>query len=152
MTPSSKITSGRIILSIIAVFTTVAPFLADWNASHIGNPLWPPHAKFHNAQTMTMAVLLGLSALFFTWRLGNGRRAALLPSLLFTTMYWITQAVSFLYPGVSWTDLNLLKPGQSLSQFPPQLMLDFLIFNLAAVAAWAIATAMPKSKKIDKPG
>ncbi len=47
---------------------TMCTDLADWNATHIYNPLWPPHAKFHNAQTMTIAVLLGVSGLVFLWR------------------------------------------------------------------------------------
>lgn len=67
MSPTTKLLTARVILTVIAVLTIVSPFLADWNVTHIHNPLWPPHAKFHNAQTMAMAVLLGLAALFFIW-------------------------------------------------------------------------------------
>ena len=27
---------------------------------HLFNPRWPPHAKFHNCQTMVMGIFLGL--------------------------------------------------------------------------------------------
>ncbi len=60
---------GAWIITLVALFTIVAPFVADWNATHIYNPRWTPHAKFHNAQTMLLGVGLGLSALWFVWRL-----------------------------------------------------------------------------------
>ena len=58
---------GRIIVSLVAIFTSVSPYLADWNVTHIYNPLWPPHAKFHNAQTMVLGALLGLLAIYCLW-------------------------------------------------------------------------------------
>jgi hypothetical protein len=47
-----KIPIGRWLLSLVALFTIAGPYGADWNETHIYNPNWPPHAKFHNAQTM----------------------------------------------------------------------------------------------------
>lgn len=29
---------------------------------------WPPHAKFHNGQTMSMGVVLSVATLYYTWR------------------------------------------------------------------------------------
>ncbi|HEV2737232.1 MAG TPA: DUF6640 family protein [Candidatus Elarobacter sp.] len=136
---------GRVLLSVVALFTIFSPYYADWNATHIYNPLWPPHAKFHNAQTMAMAVLLGLSALFFIWR-GRGKAADLLPAVLFASFYWVTQALASLYPGVGWTDPNLLKPGQSLSDVPPQLKLDVVLFGVIALAAFLIARGSARSR------
>lgn len=138
MSSNLRLTSGRMLLSVVALFTAISPYLADWNATHIYNPLWPPHAKFHNAQTMAMAVLLSGSALFFIWSRRDKLRANLLPALLFVSFYWVSQALAFLYPGVAWTDPNLLQPRQSLSQFPQQLGLDIVIFVLVALSAFLI--------------
>ena len=141
MSPSAKLLTGRVILTVIAVGTIVSPFLADWNATHIYNPLWPPHAKFHNAQTMIMGVLLGFAALFFTWRLRGELRTNLLPAWLFAGLYWISQPFAFTFPGVAWTDPNLLPPEHTLSEFPLQLRGDVVLFALLALAGWLILSA-----------
>lgn len=129
---------GRVLLTLIGVFTVTAPYLADWNATHVFNPLWSPHAKFHNAQTLAMAVLLGVSVLLFVWSRGGRTRTNLLPAVLIASFYWTSQALAFLYPNVAWTDPNLLRPGQSLSDFPMQLGLDLVMFSLIALSAFLI--------------
>jgi hypothetical protein len=59
---------GRILISLVAAGTAAGPYLADWNETHIYNPSWPPHAKFHNDQTMSMGVALALAAFWQLWR------------------------------------------------------------------------------------
>lgn len=39
--------AGQLLLSFVAVVTSISPILADFNATHIFNPLWLPHARFH---------------------------------------------------------------------------------------------------------
>ena len=56
------------LVSLVALFTSCAAYVMDWNVTHIYNPNWPPHAKFHNGQTMSMGLLLGLLGLWFVWR------------------------------------------------------------------------------------
>ena len=87
---------GRRILSCVAALTAVGGFLADWNRTHLFNPEWPPHARFHDAQTILLGSLLGAGGLFFLRRDGERDLAlgALLPSL-----FWMGQAGSFLFPG-----------------------------------------------------
>jgi hypothetical protein len=131
------LTGGKLLFTLIAVFTAVAPFVADWNSTHIYNPAWPPHAKFHNAQTMASALLLALATLYFVWgRLDRKRMLA--PAAIAAGLYWASQALAFLFPGVAWTDPNLLQAGQSLTDFPMQLTLDFVMFQLIAAACWLV--------------
>lgn len=120
--------SGRLLLSLVAVFTAVSPFLADWNATHIYNPRWPPHALFHNAQTMTLGALLGIATLAFTW-LGSSQppRVALVAAAVFASLYWISQGIAFGFPGVGWTDPNLLPPGKTMTDLPIQLPLILVV-------------------------
>ena len=124
---------GRLLLSMAAVFTAVSPFLADWNDSHIYNPLWLPHAKFHNAQTMVLSVMLGVGSIFFTWRRETGERSSVVVAALFGSFYWVSQALAFTFPGVGWTDPNLLPPGKSMSSLPIQAPLILIV--LAFVGA-----------------
>ena len=64
----------RILLSV-TVLTAAGGFLADWNRTHLFDPGWQPHARFHDAQTILLGSLLGASGLYFcagaasvTWR------------------------------------------------------------------------------------
>lgn len=94
---------GRFIISFIAVFTAVSPYGADWNETHIYNPKWPPHAKFHNAQTMLMGALLGMCSLYYLWGKKKNRENLQIGTLL-AALYWVTQSGSILFPGTAFID------------------------------------------------
>ncbi|KAK8159523.1 hypothetical protein IWX90DRAFT_302605 [Phyllosticta citrichinensis] len=66
--PPPLLPPGRILLTLVALMTSTACFVADWNESHIYNHTWPGHAKFHNGQTMSMGLLLGVAALYYLYR------------------------------------------------------------------------------------
>lgn len=117
-------------LTFSAAVTGITSFLADWSETHIHNLLWPPHAKFHNAQTLSMGALLSAASLYFIWRSKGGVRANLLPAVGFSGLYWVSQSAAFAFPGVAWTDPHLLKPGQSLDQFPQQAYLELVMYGL----------------------
>jgi hypothetical protein len=55
--------AGRRILSSVAALTAAGGFLADWNQTHLFNPGRPPHASFHDAQTVLLGLFLGASSL-----------------------------------------------------------------------------------------
>ena len=92
------------LVTAVALFTSVSAYVMDWNVTHIYNPRWPPHAKFHNAQTMSMALLLGVLALLLLWRPGNHEPFRFRVALTFAGLYWVTQASATLYPGTATID------------------------------------------------
>ena len=55
-------------LTAVAGFTAVGGFLVDWNRTHLFNPDWPPHAKFHDAQSILLGSFVGASGLYFLWK------------------------------------------------------------------------------------
>jgi hypothetical protein len=63
--------SSRLIFTVIGVTLPIAAHLADMNRTHIYNPHWPPHAKFHNGQTLSMSLLLGGLTIFLAWWSSN---------------------------------------------------------------------------------
>jgi uncharacterized membrane protein YfcA len=105
---------GKVLISASALGTAVGVYVADWNETHIYNPAWPPHAKFHNAQTMSMGVALGAAALYYLWKPGQ-TRASLATAASIASMYGLTQLSVAFYPGISSVD----PPGENTW---PQLM------------------------------
>ncbi|MYR95248.1 acetyltransferase [Streptomyces sp. SID4937] len=100
-------------ISVPAAVAGVGPCIADWNETHIHNPDWPPHAKFHNAQTMSLGVGLAGAALLQLWRPADSRagaRSALDGGAVSAALYWVTQISALAYPGSRAVD----PPGKQL--------------------------------------
>ncbi|MFE1959375.1 DUF6640 family protein [Streptomyces sp. NPDC059479] len=96
-----RITAGRVLISLAAVTTAVGPYLADWNRTHIYNPAWPPHAKFHNAQTMSTGVALGALTVYNIWNPNGNAKHNLKNGAAAASVYWLTQISALAYPGTS---------------------------------------------------
>ena len=97
--PGEARSVGRKILTFVAGATAVVGFVADYNRTHLFNPNWPPHARFHNAQTMTLGALLGTAGLVALYH-GDGRpHTATTAGTLLPAAFWISMGASFLYPG-----------------------------------------------------
>ena len=95
---------GKALISAVAVVTPLGAFAADWNETHIYNPNWTPHAKFHNAQTMVSAVLLPALALWQLWGRRPADGSALRLGALLAASYYLTQAPAILFPGAEIAD------------------------------------------------
>ena len=121
--------SGKILITIVAIWATVGSYIFDWNHTHIYNPLWPPHAKFHNAQTMLLGTLLGLLSLWMLWR-RNTDKTFLRLSVIVAGFYWVTQAGAMLFPGTALVDPEFAHTGQA----PAQLIVDVVMLAMLGIA------------------
>ncbi|WP_329054349.1 acetyltransferase [Amycolatopsis sp. NBC_01488] len=92
----SRKSLGRTLISLVSVVTAVGPYRADWNETHVKNPAWPPHAKFHNGQTMSLGLALGTTSLWQLWR--RPSRAGLDAGAVLASLYWLTQISALAYP------------------------------------------------------
>lgn len=61
MSTTSFLTPGRICFSVVALGTSIGAYVADWNETHVKNSRWPPHARFHNGQTIDHGPVSGYS-------------------------------------------------------------------------------------------
>ncbi|MEW2165600.1 DUF6640 family protein [Streptomyces sp. NPDC007084] len=126
---TNRISLGKILISVPAVIAGVGPYVADWNETHIHNPNWPPHAKFHNAQTMSLGAGLAGAALLQLWRPADSTasaRASLDSGALSAALYWVTQISALAYPGSRAVD----PPGK---QFFPQAVIAFPSLSLVGL-------------------
>lgn len=95
----SRFGIGKVLISLVAVETVAGPYRFDWNETHIYNPTWPPHAKFHNAQTMSMGAALGTISLWQLWKNSDDRHEALDAAAISAALYWVTNISALFYPG-----------------------------------------------------
>ena len=124
------------IVSLVAVFTSAAAYVMDWNVTHIYNSAWPAHAKFHNGQTMSMGLLLGISALVYLWHNADasGRFAT---AVLLAALYWVTQASAILYPGAATIDPEFKATSVwQVAGFPVQILVDIAALSLLGLAVF----------------
>jgi hypothetical protein len=90
-----KLSSGGWLLTATAMATATGGPVADWNRTHLFNPAWTPHAKFHDGWTIGLAAAMGATALYLLL----GRRPAepgLAAALL--AQVWGTQGMAYAFP------------------------------------------------------
>ncbi|TID23134.1 GTP cyclohydrolase 1 [Venturia nashicola] len=112
---------GIFLLCFPAVFLCAGAFLADFNETHVYNPNWPPHARFHNGQTMSMAVVLGAATLWYAIRSAylptpTQKRESLFTAAMIGSMYAVTGLSAILYPGSAGCDPDLCGPEGTFVQ------------------------------------
>lgn len=100
---------GGLWLTMSLVLTVLTSLAADFNASHLFNPAWPAHAKFHGAAMLHLLTGTAALALWLLWRRSPEPDVAalvawLLPSIFWSPFFWITSAL----------------PEASLRAFPDQ--------------------------------
>lgn len=88
------------------LFATAAYF-ADWSESHVLNPRWPPHAKFHNGQSMSFGALSALVAAYLLTRHNPTVEAAkdsLFIAAIVGSLTTVAGLSAIFYPGTAWAD------------------------------------------------
>lgn len=91
--------AGKVILGTTAAFTAIGGFLADWNKTHLFNPNWPPHAKFHDAMSISLSSFLGVASLYFLLRKTQDEKQDLQLSVMLPAFFWISMGTSYAFPG-----------------------------------------------------
>ena len=64
---------SRLVLSGAALGTIAGTGRADLNRTHVFNPGWPPHARFHSVAGWGSIAGSQLLALWLLWRPGQAR-------------------------------------------------------------------------------
>jgi hypothetical protein len=106
-------TWGKFVLTLAALYPPVGAFAMDWNETHIYNPRWPGHAKFHDAQTLSLSAQCAALTLWQVWKPGPDSRSRLNWAALLATLFVASQAPAILFPGTGWADPETpLQPGR----------------------------------------
>jgi hypothetical protein len=131
--------AARALVSLVAVATLLGGVLADavvpaTAAQHLRNPRWPPHAKFHNGQTIALSALLGALALVLAWLPAGDRGVQLQMAVVVASLYWLSMLAAAALPGTRWVDLEFERPDRPAPRLAPQLRLGLALLALLAAA------------------
>jgi uncharacterized membrane protein len=136
MKPFSK--SFRITLTIISMFTIAIMSIMDLNATHMTNPLWPAHARFHWAIQYFSAIAVNIIGLFMLWGTYKERGGNL--SVLFIglnpLLFWAMFFPALLMPGTgTWPDGVVPPSGfpELFKTIHPNLIMATVITILAPI-------------------
>ena len=95
---------GKAMITAVAVAAPVGAVVADWNRTHLYNPTWSPHAKFHDAQTIAVAAELAAVSVWQLWGRRGLTPGRLRWAVLTAAMYWSSQALAALFPNTALAD------------------------------------------------
>lgn len=136
---------SRILFTVSAIGLFVGSHIADYLApTHIFNDRWPPHAKFHTGQTLSMSFFLAVLTIFFAWRKSSDLRSSIYATAGFAAVYWITQGTAIIYPGTAFIDPEFMTPTSFHFGLPPQAFVEIIFLSVIAIASWL---ALRKLKK-----
>ena len=129
---------AKYLIAFVAVFNFggfVADALVPASArQHLWNPHWPPHAKFHNAQTMLMGFCSGGLSLAILF----GSRPLTLPMFLFATVaaasYFVSMALAPIFPGTAWTDPEFEAETPKPAGLAPQQLVTYVLCTVVLIA------------------
>jgi len=133
---------ARWILVFVSVVTAGGGLAADYfipfgAKQHLKNPLWKPHAKFHNAQAILMGFLQGVLAIGVLFAAPLSTATILLAALI-ASLYWDALMVSPIFPGTAWVDPEFdSETPRPLGMHPQQLIGGVLLALLALAVAIA---------------
>lgn len=100
----SRTKAGRSLLTFAVATFSAINVLADWNQTHIFNPTWPPHARFHAADMAVIVWSVSAIAIWLLWRRSTEPAVGMKVAMLISVALWSP----FLY-------VTLLVPGTSLA-------------------------------------
>jgi hypothetical protein len=130
-----RVQAARLLLTIVGIFTSVGCWVFDFGATHMYNHRWPPHAKFHNAQTLLFGSILGVLTIYYAWRDRGKATESLGLACLLGSLYWVTQIGSGLLPNTALVDPEFAASSpKPFGLGGPQPVIDVVILLLVGIA------------------
>jgi uncharacterized protein DUF6640 len=134
---------ARILLTLPAIMLGADPLRIDLNPTHLLNPSWPPHARFHEAWLLSTGALVACVAVYFIWLYRGEQRFGLtLAAVLLGCIdvgFFIATATMPLYGGIL-TDPTVaaMQPGNGLMFGYSANLVVFMMAGCLILVGWAL--------------
>jgi hypothetical protein len=129
-------------VTFVSAGTAIGGLCVDYfmptGRQHLRNPRWPPHAKFHNGQSVMMGLIQGVLALVLLFEPGRLTLGRLLLAATISSSYWVAAFGARVFPGTAWVDPEFEAATPKPLGFNPNQLLGLV---LLAILAAAIALA-----------
>jgi uncharacterized membrane protein len=137
---------ARWLVAFVAFVTAIGGLLADYfipssGKQHIKNPRWPPHAKFHNAQSILMGFALGGLSLALLFQRSHVSESRLLLSALLASIYWLCIFAAPIFPGTAFSDPEFASANPRPMGVPAQLFIGFVLVAILVAAVSLVVFA-----------
>jgi len=140
---------GKSVLTFVLVVGAVVSTAVDWNATHLFNPAWHPHARFHDALFLALLDGMSLVVLWLLWRRSKEPGVGVTVAELFAAAVWTPFFyIEALIPGTSLLaadNVPMLKVGGM--SFAPNLVIAAVLFLLAAIGYGLARDARTDARK-----
>ena len=117
---------AKTLLSVLVVVSTLVSVVVDWNASHVFNPDWHPHGRFHDVMLLTLLVAFIPILLWLLWRKSKEPEVAVKVTTAILVTFWGSFYINLLIPGTS--------PAANVEELPPSLLGIPLYPNMVVAA------------------
>ncbi len=138
----------KMTLTILSVFTIFITSVMDLNATHMTNPLWTPHARFHWAAQYFSTLAICIFILIGIW--GNykdkGSRLSILVLGLGLLSFWGMFIPALLMPGTSTAPDGIVVPDNFPKIFT-KIHPNFIISCVISLVAIAVTLREIKRKR-----
>ncbi len=101
---------------------------------HMKNPAWPPHAKFHNAQTILLGIGLGVLTLALVTVPAADSQFHLILAGCTASLYWLSMLVAPAFRGTAWVDPEFRDATPRPLGLHPQHILAIVAVLIVGVA------------------
>jgi|SRR5215472_222711 len=132
---------SKVMFTTLCVLTIIIPSLMDLNKTHLTNPLWKPHARFHGAVLYLSTALIQCIALYLLWGNYTDKNSVLVTWFagLSPIFFWGMFLPAFLFPGTStWPD-GIEPPKwfpEIFKRFHPNMILSVVASLASFIGIW----------------
>lgn len=129
---------GKWILTLVLVGGALLGFVLDWQANHLHNPLWHPHARYHGAILLFLFGGVAAVGTWLLWRPSKEPEVAFTAASLISLAYWTPFFyVPYVLPIASyWAGIPGHEPRVGGMIVYPNLVVVMLFVLLTGTGWW----------------